>query len=419
MRRAGRWALGLGACGLVVLVCLVAALAYLQSRPDLIARGLERALHWPEGSVSLGEVEVSAQWPVRWSVADLRLQPPAEHAPEIVIRHATASLPPLRPVVQQQQLRLGDVSIDGLQIIKPDQHPARDLELPLRAPIVLMADTVVLTDARFYAPADGIMSEVEAVGVEVEAADVRWVPGMRQLDAVGRAFVPRLQLGAIPLHTVYVPEMALLGNQLLLPRGEVGYGESTVSVSGRITAMDTRPAVELEVLLEQERVENAVETALGGSSPLRGFLQARVMLRSGGRLPRGGARFEGVLRLRRAEVYLGNDLKMLPKVLIDIAPWFRRQESGWLEAGTLVGQGRFGRGWVEVSMERPSRTHRVLQAWGRLDGQQMDVVVRAVPKRRGDERPGVGVSVTGSVKAPKLRLAKKDELREAPPLITQ
>jgi len=42
-----------------------------------------------------------------------------------------------------------------------------------------------------------------------------------------------------------------------------------------------------------------------------------------------------------------------------------------------------------------------------------------VPKRRGDERPGVGVSVTGSVKAPKLRLAKKDELREAPPLITQ
>ena len=75
-------------------------------------------------------------------------------------------------------------------------------------------------------------------------------------------------------------------------------------------------------------------------------------------------------------------------------------------------------GWVEVAIERPSRTHRVLQAWGRIDGQTMDMVVRAVP-RRNEDRPGVGVTVEGTVKSPRMKLAKRDLLRTAPDLITQ
>jgi hypothetical protein len=417
VRRAGLRALvALGVFLVLLVVGLAGGVVYLEGRPQLVASGIERALRWPEGSVQLEQLDL--RWPPRVAVWGLSLQPPEPHAPAIHIVAAEADLPALAVLWQRQEVHLGDVVVEGLSIRKPDQHPPRELELPLRAPVVLRADHVLLLDASFHAPADGIMSEVEATGIQVEAVDVRWVPGMRQLSAVGRAFIERLQLGAIDLHTVRAEELSLDRTRLDLPRALVGYGESTVSVAGHITAMDTKPAVELEVLIEEERVENAVATALGHSSPLRGFLQARVVLRSGGDLPRGGARFEGILRLRRAEVFLGQDLKMLPRVLIDIAPWFRRQDSGWLEAGTLVGQGRFGRGWVELSMERPSRTHRVLQAWGRLDAEHIDLTVRAVPKR-GDDRPGVGVKVSGTVKAPKLRLAKRDELRLAPSLITQ
>lgn len=415
MERAGRWGLAAGVGIVVVAGTLMGAWRWVESHPAWVAERTAQALGWPEGSVALEGLTL--RWR-RLTLEGLTLQPPQAHAPAIRIGHAEVDLPPLRPLWERQEVRLGEVVVEALEILKPDQAPPRDLELPLKAPVTLQADTVRLTDGRFHAPADGVMSEVEATGVEVEAVDFVWTPAMRRMSGVGQARIERLQLGAIPLHSVRVPELVLERTTLRLPSASVGYGESTVSVSGGIVAMDTAPAVALEVLLEQERLENAVSTALGGASPLRGFLQARVMLRSGGDLPRGGARFEGVIRLRRAEVYLGHDLKMLPKFLIDIAPWFRRGDDGWMEAGSLIGVGRFGRGWVEVAIERPSRTHRVLQAWGRLDGQVMDLVVRAVP-RRDDEKPGVGVTVQGTVKAPRMKLAKRDVLLTAPDLITR
>jgi len=415
------WGIRVGALVLLALVVLAlvvgGAVWTVENRPALVAQGIERALQWPEGSVKLGGIDL--RWGGRFVVDELELQPPEPSAPKVTIRHAEGWLPDPRPLWNNVDVDLGDVIIDGLAIERHDQQPSKELFLPPpRLPLSLVADTVVVTDASFSAPADGILSAVAVSGIDLDATDVRWTPAVRQIEATGRARIAKLQLGAIPLHSLYVPSLVVDRTSVELPAAHVEYGTSTVAVSGHIHGLDTRPAVLLDVLVEKERVETAVSTALGGRSPLRGFLQARVRLRSGGDLPRGAARFEGFLRLRSAEVFVGNDLKMLPKVLIDLAPWFRRQESGWLQAGDLIGEGAFGRGWVRVQMERPSRKHRVLQAWGQIDGSAMDLVVRAVPKRNAD-KPGIGVSVSGSVKAPRLKLADRDVLRLAPPLISQ
>jgi len=402
--------------GLAFVAAVAGVVWVVENRPSWVARGVERAVGWPEHALEIGAIDL--RWGGRFLVHDLRVQPPGPNAPQVTLRRAEADLPDPVALWERVDVSLGDVLLDELAIVRPNQAPARGLELPPGPwPVSLVGDRVTVTDASFEAPKDGILSAVSVTGIDLDAVDVRWTPAVRQIEALGAARIDQLQLGAIPLHTLRVPSLVVDKTVVALPSAHVEYGTSTVAVSGDITDLDTRAAVLLDVLVEKERVETAVSTALGGRSPLRGFLQARVRLRSGGDLPRGGARFEGFLRLRSAEVFVGNDLKMLPKVLIDIAPWFRRQESGWLEAGNLIGEGAFGRGWVRLQMERPSRKHRVLQAWGQIDGSAMDLVVRAVPKK-GADRPGIGVSVKGSVHAPRLKLAERDVLRQAPPLLS-
>jgi hypothetical protein len=72
-----------------------------------------------------------------------------------------------------------------------------------------------------------------------------------------------------------------------------------------------------------------------------------------------------------------------------------------------------------VRLERPSEKVRPLQAWGSLVDNHVDLVVRVVPRNKREKRLGLGMTVRGYLPNPQIRLAKRDDLRDAPGLISE
>ncbi|MCB9697098.1 MAG: hypothetical protein H6738_09995 [Alphaproteobacteria bacterium] len=385
------------------------ACAYALSRPDWVARGAEWAAGWPEGSIRIGAI----QWDRRLGVTDLELHPPKPRAPDVSIGHIEADWPdPWK--LGDRVIDLGDVVVERVRVAARTQGPG---DPPPGGGIELRASRVVVRDAAYTAPAQEPFQAVEVSGIEAAFRDVSWRPRARRIEGAGTASIALMDLGAIELEAMDAPSVTLADGDLRIGPTTFRYGRTEALAEGEIRGIDHQAAVELKVRLSGSRVETAVEDATGRASPLMGWLTSQVTVIAGGDLPPGGSRITGWVQLTDTHVFVGDSLKLIPKVLLDIAPWFEREDGGWLSVGNLRGEATFGRGWVELErLERASDKNRVLQAWGEVKGGAVDVTVRAVPKRDQD-KAGVGVRLQGPIGKAKLQLAKRDHLLTAPSAI--
>ncbi len=401
-----------------VSIVAVAGLAaggwYFVHSPELICRTAEWGLDWPDKSIQIEELEIN--WDRSFVLGGVEVHPPAARAPDIRIARVAATLPsPLS--AWYREINFGDLAADGVQISARMQRPPDSRPEPPEFPMRIVASSLKLTNGQFSAPEDPPFKPILVEGVDAHLNGVRWTPVARQIEGYGTANIAHMQLGSIDLTQVDLPTVVLTGSDLTLGNSTFRYGRTEGSAEGTISHIDGRPAIEITVGLTGNRIETAVEDAMGRQSPVMGWLSLEMTIFAGGELERGDSRIKGWLELSDAYVFVGNSLKIIPKVLLDVAPWFQREDGGWLAVGNLRGEAIFGRGWVELErMERSSNKNRILQAWGALRDGQVDITVRVIPKKK-PENPGLGVRVRGPLQSAKIKLAKKQDLIVAPEVI--
>ncbi|TNE85590.1 MAG: hypothetical protein EP330_25040 [Deltaproteobacteria bacterium] len=398
---------------LVVALALTGVVAVLSS-PKTMCRLAERGLEWPEGSITAEDITLS--WSGRFRIEGVRVEPPVLRMPVVYVAWAEADLPSPWFFVSKQ-VHLGEVEASGVEVGLRIQRPPREERVLAKRPYTLHASSLTVHDSRFHAAPDETFSEVILTGLNGQLDDVHWTPATKHVDGVGNARATRFVLGEIELDELVLPSLVLADEALALENATFQYGRTEGRADGGITDIPGDPAVELQVVVKRGRAEEAITDAIGRVSPVTGWLDAELTVRAGGELPRGESRLEGWVSLSDGYVFMGSDMKLIPKVLLDVAPWFQREDGGWLHVGDLWGEARFGRGWVEIErLERMSDRNRPLQAWGHLRDGRVDVTVRAVPRRR-PEKPGVGVRLRGPLRSAKLKFARKSELMDAPEVL--
>jgi len=413
----GKWitwrrALGVGLGGGLALVGgVVGGTYWLLEHPEHIGPIVCKVAGWPEGSVVLGDLEYGE----RVRLIDVELHPPKPRAPDVFIASGEVDWPdPYK--LWEKEVDLGVVQAQGVRVAARVQGGRGE---PKTGGWVLSATDLTIDDARYTAPANDKLPAILVDGIDLQVRDVWWQPKSRQIKGEGWARIAEMDLGAIDVTDLRTDSLLLTGTALELDGVLFKYGRTEAYATGRIDDLDRRAAVKLDVRLVASRVEDAIEDATGRQSPLMGWLNSDVTVEAGGDLPPGGARITGWLQLTEAHVFAGSSLRWLPKAFLDIAPWFKRGQQGWVRVGNLQGEATFGRGWVDLAyLERTSTKHRILQAWGGLEDGQVDVTVRAVPRRNPD-RPGIGVRVTGPLGETKLQLAPKEHLLSGPPITTR
>lgn len=424
MRRAG-WAVGgIAATGLLLVGGLAGGVYWLLENPDQICRGIEYGLEWPEGSIQVDDFQVD--WDGTFEIDNLVIDPPILRIPKVTAGQVTGSVPNPEHAIRFKVIELGDVVARDLKIHQRVQRPPDSRPPPPSTPILLVADSLVIENGSFYAAPDPPFKSVSVGGVEGRLGAVRWTPAVRLIEGVGGVTIEHMDIGTIGITDLKVPYLLLADGNLSLGSSTFYYGRTQGIAEGLISGLDGKAAVEINVRLEGSRVEHAVEDAMERASPVMGWLTAELTIFAGGELARGDSRFDGWVGLSDAYVFVGRDLKLIPKVLLDVAPWFKREGGGWLHVGDLHGEAVFGRGWVELErMERISKKHRILQAWGSLRDGMVDLTVRAVPKdekierkrNRGKSSTGMGVRVRGPIKSAHIKLAKKEDLIDAPEVL--
>ncbi len=397
-----RWLIAGRVATVLTVVGSAGAVAWLLGHPEHIGPLVSRLAGWPEGSVVIADLEVGE----RVHLTGFELHPPKPRAPDVYVAEGELDWPdPWR--LLEKEVTLGAVEVRGVRIAARVQGGANE---PKEGGWVLSATSLHIDDGRYTAPANDRLPEVIIEDIALDVVDVWWQPKSRQIKAEGSARIGLMDLGAIDVADVHTDELLLTGSALELGPTYFTYGRTEAYAEGAITDLDRRAAVELTVRLVASRIEDAVEDATGRPSPLMGWLNSDVKVLAGGDLPQRGARITGWVSLTDTHVYAGKSLRWLPKAFLDIAPWFRRGETGWMRVGDLRGEATFGRGWVDLEyLQRDSDKHRILQAWGEMKDGEVDVTVRAIP-RRNDDKAGFGVRLVGPLGSTKLQLASKEEL---------
>ncbi len=406
---AGAALLGLSLLG------LGGAVVYALNNPSVICRGIEWGLEWPEGSIEVEDLVLTRDG--LFTIDGLAIDPPLQRVPLVNVERVTGALPDPRRILSTGEIDLGDVVIAGAMIRQRVQRPPDSRPPPPKKPLTLVASSVIIDGGRFSAAPDPPFKAVDVRRVDGRLTGFRWTPALRRFDGVGKATVAQMEIGNIDLTDLEIPYLLLANGDLQLGMSSFYYGRTQGFADGAIRGLDGRPAVEIQVRLKGSRIETAVEDAMERASPVMGWLTAELTIHAGGELERGDSRFDGWVNLSDSYVFVGNDLKLIPKLLLDVAPWFKRDGGGWLRIGDLHGEATFGRGWVELGrMERVSNKHRVLQAWGSLRDGNVDMTVRAVPRNasKKPEKRGMGVRVRGPIASARIKLAKKEDLLDHP-----
>jgi hypothetical protein len=396
-----------------------AAAVALERDPRLLARTIAWAAGWPEEAVSVGAFDASLRdW--TFALRDLHVVPPKQSAPEVSIGAMTGSLPHPVPL-WTGTLQLGRVVLVDLVVAARQQRPPPPLELVEGRPLTIAARHVDLASGTFRAPRDRHLPAVEITGIAGTVERFHWTPAWRNIHGVAVARAERMHIGAIELADVHAPAVTLDGRTAVFDDVTFRYGDTKGTASGRGTDLHGRAATEIWVVVADEPLAHAIETATGEPSPITGRASVDVTLRTGGELPPGGARFSGWVSVDHVAVHVREGLKPLQKLFVDVAPWFVLRDDGWIEAGLLEGRATFGRGWVEIhTLERPDDEHKTLQAWGSLRDGRVDLKVRIVPrKRHRDRRDGLGVTISGPAAHPTMRLAGRAELGDSPEVATR
>ena len=115
------------------------------------------------------------------------------------------------------------------------------------------------------------------------------------------------------------------------------------------------------------------------------------------------------VKVEDGALVLGSEVSGALKRALKVAP-FLKVRHGQVLLGPISASFELLPGRVEIKEIVHQGPGRDLAAKGHLDGHQLELVVRLVPKRRADERAGFGLVVTGPAGSLDVRRATSDEL---------
>lgn len=383
--------------------------------PEWIQSRLDLATADAKFTVSFADLEVLpvGTWyePETWrfAVSDFRVTPRDPMKADVSIARIVVGLPDLDRLYSEQELHFTWARAVGLHIQAHQQRPPVPWQDADAAVDLMLADVVEVWGASYDAPADPPLGMAHIDRVYGDLQGLVYEPGRRELSAKGSLWAPAFTTGAITVTNLRIPELECTKSTARL-KGTMGFGGTQTHVSATIADFHRKPTVQLNVSFKGAAVDNIVWTATGHKGPLVGTLDANLVVHSGGKLPRGGAWMEGEVTLTDPRIPLKADVSNVIKDIIRIAPTVKLSEDNQVVMGDMHGTLRLTRGTAVIKNLVYEANKREIQLRGHVAEDDLLMVMRLVPLKKKETRPGVGLVMYGTPQKYMFRLAKKEDL---------
>jgi hypothetical protein len=343
------------------------------------------------------------------AVVGLQFEPRDLTKTEFRIERITVAPPDLRLAYEQRHLHFRWARVVGLAIQAHQQRPPPEWQVQPGELSMISADVVELWDASFDAPEDPPIGAAHVDRIYGRIDDVRYHLPRRELTGTGSLWAPEFTTASITVTDVNLPVFRAEASNAFF-EGEVMFGDTPTTITAELLNFHRKSEVTLDVAFQGAPVETVVEVASGERSPLVGRLDADLTVHAGGGLPRGGAWMEGDVSLTQARIPLGKDVGNFIKDVIRIAPWLKLSSNDDVELGDMTGRIRLNRGSVDVSRLTYQAPKRQIELHGHIDPEDLMLVLRLVPKKDPEKKPGLGLVMYGTPAKYLFRVAKKEDL---------
>lgn len=358
--------------------------------------------------------------PSTWRVAieGIDVVPLDPERPTVHVTRLLVSMPELVAAWATRHLRFDRVDVVGLDVHVARQQASKPWTPRKTAFSMIAAKTIEIWDASVAVDPDGPLGAIAIDQIRGTLTDVNYAPETRAIEGSGALSCRSFRDGTALLRHVDVPHVEATGFGLTFAGGTFRYADGRGTISGSMTGFDDHPAIRLEVGMSDADVADLIETATGKPSPLAGAFVARFTVHAGGQLARGQAWMDGTVALDGGRLALGPDTREVVVELIRAAPFVDLDATNHVLLGDMTGKMRLERGRVEIADLRYQAPRRELQLRGIVGEEAWVLLVRVMPDREPDLRPGVGFVISGVPKGKDLRfrMAKPEELLGIAPL---
>ena len=323
---------------------------------------------------------------------------------------ARTEVPGLWSVLLLGRVELGRGEVSGLEVTGVRGLPRAASSGPQ---VTLVMDRLRIRDAKVRLPSveAAQLPPAEFSGIDVDLSGVRLKLGLGLVRGQGELSIERWQTGGVRASQVLFDDVSVAGDTIHLDDGRFSFAKGAGAGRVEITQRSGRaPLIHADLQVKQVRLEHLIGLATGAESPLTGRLSGEVDVRAGEVPGQLGATTRLDARLEDGALALGPGVSGALKRALKVAP-FLKVRSGQVLLGPTSARLELRPGRVEVEQLIHESAGRNLAAKGSLQGDELDLVVRLVPKRRADERAGFGIVVTGPAGGLDVRRATADELR--------
>ncbi|MBN2797756.1 MAG: hypothetical protein JXX28_01295 [Deltaproteobacteria bacterium] len=420
IRRRSRWTRVrvLGELVVLAVLCLWTALLYLFTTPAGFQRVVDLAVGQAPVRVTVEDVEFlpGARWSEpatwRWAVVGVDVTPLHHSRQHTRIERVILGLPDPVRLWEDREAVFTEGRLIGLHVERFTQHPPKQEWVPREGAIGrIRFDRVEVWDASYHARPDPPFGEAVVPRIYGELREVVYEPRDRLLSGVGGLRSPRFLIGSIDITALRLPDIRVTNSSMHLSGGAFRYGGAEATLEGEIRHFFRRAESELHIELRRAELARVVSATTGRPSPLLGELDFSFDVHAGGALARGGSWMEGEARVREGRLLLEDDVSNVVRDAITLAPFLETDAAGRVILGEIVGKMRIDRTAVDIRDMVYQAPRRTLQLRGHLGLTAMDLVLRVVPHRDADTKPGLGVVVSQVDDGPmRFRLARREEL---------
>jgi hypothetical protein len=294
-----------------------------------------------------------------------------------------------------QSLSFEDALVIGLDIHKDDDGTVRT---PNWMPKKTGLDAIDIRhlqvwDGQFMLDVAGDESDSIVQTIYGDLHDMRYEPGPRLLSGDGEVFAGHFRSGAIEAEHVIAQTVARDGNLVFDATCLAADGD--ISLHGVIEHLERRPSVTLQVVATNLAIAQLVERASGTTSPVYGRVSGTIDVHAGGVIPRGGAWMEAELQLVGGIIPLRNRVGGFARDLLRLVPWIEINDREQMVLGATTVGLRLERGAAIIhELRSRSPNDRWISIFGVVD-ENIDMVVRFVPKNNPGTRAGFGFTIEG------------------------
>lgn len=389
-----RWLGGLAGAFVLGAVALAASggalAAWVVSDGDRLQALVDRLLDGSGLSVDVSESDVLEG---RLYVGALSLK--SQHT-VVTARGVDAAVPGIWAAVGLGRVRLGDVHVDRLSVdvlARPGRKQARSA---LGLPLVLVVDRLTVTHGRLMLAKDGPLPEAGADDVDVVVSGLRVALGQGPRAGRGTVSAASWRTGPVVLNDVQVGDLRLAPSAVTFGDGHFSVGGGRGDAKVVLGALDQpRPSLSVDARVSGVALSTLVSAATGKASPVSGRVAGTVRVRGGGPQDRGDGETVAELTLTEGAVQLGEGLGRGARAVLKAVPWVTVR-SGAVRLGPTEATLRLVSGRVDVDrLVHVGDDGRKIAARGAIDGRDLDLVVRFVPKRGAERRKGLGLHLQG------------------------